>query len=53
MPIVIKEIHVKTIVQQHTQKEIITEERLLRLKQSVVKEVLSIQKRKSDWEKER
>lgn len=53
MAITIKEIHVKTTVEQNIKKEIITEERLLLLKQSIVKEILTKQKRISDWKKER
>ncbi|MDR1370032.1 MAG: hypothetical protein LBJ72_07915 [Dysgonamonadaceae bacterium] len=53
MAITIKEIHVKTVVEQNAKKELITEEKLLLLKRSIVKEILTRQKRMSDWEKER
>jgi len=53
MAIVIKEIHVKTIVENKSKSGGITEEELLQFKKKILKEFTAIQQRKSNWEKER
>lgn len=53
MPIVIKEVYVKTTVEKNLSGSTVPEETLIQLKKQILKELQEKNERKTTWEKER
>lgn len=53
MAIVIKEIYVKTTVEQRTKQPDVTEETIQQLKRAILKELQEQNRKQTNWEKER